>query len=43
MDALTAVQPLPREYPHSFWNDYIRRDLIYGRAVDSLKRDHWPL
>ena len=43
MDALTAVRPLPREYPHSFWNDYIRRDLIYGRAVDSLKRDHWPL
>ena len=43
MDALTAVRPLPREYPHSFWNDYIRRDLIYGRAVDSLKSDRWPL
>ena len=43
MDALTAVRPLPREYPHSFWNDYIRRDLIYGRAVDSLNKDHWPL
>jgi aryl-alcohol dehydrogenase-like predicted oxidoreductase len=43
MDALTAVRPLPREYPHSFWNDYIRRDLIYGRAVDNLNKDHWPL
>jgi aryl-alcohol dehydrogenase-like predicted oxidoreductase len=43
MDALTAVHPLPREYPHTFWNDYIRRDLIYGRAVDSLKTDRWPL
>ena len=42
MDALTAVRPLPREYPHSFWNDYIRRDLIYGRAVDNLNKDHWP-
>ena len=43
MDALTAVRPLPREYPHTFWNDYIRRDLIYGRAVDNLRKDHWPL
>ena len=42
MDALTAVRPLPREYPHTFWNDYIRRDLIYGRAVDDLKTDRWP-
>ena len=42
MDALTAVRPLPREYPHTFWNEYIRRDLIYGRAVDDLKTDRWP-
>ena len=39
MAALTAVAPLPREYPHSFWNDFIRRDLIYGRRVDELDSD----
>ncbi len=42
MAALTAVRPLSREYPHTFWNEYIRRDLIYGRAVDDLKTDRWP-
>jgi aryl-alcohol dehydrogenase-like predicted oxidoreductase len=42
MDALTALQPLPRQYPHTFWNDYIRRDLIYGRRVDEIDIDSWP-
>jgi len=42
MAALTAVAPLPREYPHTFWNDYIRRDLIYGRSVDQLDAEGWP-
>ena len=42
MDALTAIRPLPREYPHTFWNDFIRRDLIYGQSVDNLRTDRWP-
>lgn len=42
MAALNTVKPLPREYPHSFWNDTIRRELIYGRRVDQLDDDHWP-
>jgi aryl-alcohol dehydrogenase-like predicted oxidoreductase len=43
MDMLTALRPLPREYPHTFWNDYIRRDLIYGRRVDEIDVDSWPI
>ncbi len=39
---LDAIAPLPREYPHTFWNDYIRRQLIYGQAVDQLRTDRWP-
>lgn len=42
MDRLTAVKPLTREYPHSFWNDYIRRDLIYGKQVDQMDVAGWP-
>jgi aryl-alcohol dehydrogenase-like predicted oxidoreductase len=33
---LTAANPLPLLYPHTFWNDYIRRDLIFGERVDLL-------
>lgn len=39
---LDNIKPLPREYPHTFWNDDIRRNLIYGQAVDSLHTDRWP-
>ena len=42
MDALTAVRPLTREYPHTFWNDFVRGDLIYGQSVDKLRADRWP-
>jgi len=42
MAALNDVRPLAREYPHTFWNDGIRRNLIYGRAVDQLRTDRWP-
>ncbi len=42
MDALTAVRPLPREYPHTFWNDFVRGDLIYGQSLGKLKTDRWP-
>ena len=43
MDALTAVRPLAREYPHTFWNDFVRGDLIYGQSLGRLKTDRWPL
>ena len=43
MAALTAVKPHPREYPHSYWNDYIRRELIYGAQVDQFDGDSWPI
>jgi hypothetical protein len=33
---LAAANPLPALYPHTFWNDYIRRDLIFGERVDLL-------
>jgi aryl-alcohol dehydrogenase-like predicted oxidoreductase len=33
---LTAANPLPVLYPHTFWNDYIRRDLIFGERVEAL-------
>lgn len=42
MAALTALRPLLRQYPHTFWNDFVRRDLIYGRRVDDLDVDSWP-
>ena len=42
MDALTAIRPLTREYPHTFWNDFVRGDLIYGQSVDKLRADRWP-
>jgi len=43
MDALTAVQPLPRQYPHTFWNDFVRGDLIYGQSLGKLSTDRWPM
>ena len=42
MATLNGLQPPARPYPHSFWNDYIRRDLIYGRRVDDLRAPGWP-
>jgi aryl-alcohol dehydrogenase-like predicted oxidoreductase len=33
---LEAANPLPPVYPHSFWIDYVRRELIFGEQVDSL-------
>jgi aryl-alcohol dehydrogenase-like predicted oxidoreductase len=34
---LHAANPLPAHYPHTFWNDYVRRDLIFGERVNLLK------
>ncbi|CAG1022375.1 pyridoxine 4-dehydrogenase [Methylococcales bacterium] len=33
---LSDTNPLPQLYPHTFWNDFVRRDLIFGENVDSL-------
>lgn len=35
---LEETNPLPSLYPHSFWNDFVRRDLIFGEKVNEL--DH---
>lgn len=35
---LDETNPLPSLYPHSFWNDFVRRDLIFGEKVNEL--DH---
>jgi aryl-alcohol dehydrogenase-like predicted oxidoreductase len=42
MATLTAVKPLERTYPHTYWNDYIRRNLIYGAQVDQFDGADWP-
>jgi aryl-alcohol dehydrogenase-like predicted oxidoreductase len=35
---LDEINPLPAAYPHTFWNDFVRRDLIFGENVDRLDR-----
>lgn len=30
---LSAANPAPVYYPHTFWNEYVRRDLIFGERV----------
>jgi aryl-alcohol dehydrogenase-like predicted oxidoreductase len=42
MAELDALRPPVRDYPHTFWNDYIRRDLMYGRRVDDIDVAGWP-
>jgi diketogulonate reductase-like aldo/keto reductase len=42
MATLTAAKPLERTYPHTYWNDYIRRNLIYGAQVDQFDGADWP-
>lgn len=36
MERLTSISPVPALYPHTFWNDFVRRDLIFGERVDAL-------
>jgi aryl-alcohol dehydrogenase-like predicted oxidoreductase len=35
---LSAVHPLEPGFPHSFWNDFVRRDLVFGERVDDLEQ-----
>ena len=34
---LGAVNPPTPGFPHTFWNDFVRRDLIFGERVDQLE------
>jgi aryl-alcohol dehydrogenase-like predicted oxidoreductase len=36
LQRLSAVSPLPEEYPGNFWSDYVRRNLIFGEQVDEF-------
>lgn len=33
---LSDANPQETRYPHTFWNDYVRKDLIYGAQADAL-------
>ena len=33
---LSAVNPPDLGYPHTFWNDFVRRNLIFGERLDDL-------
>lgn len=33
---LSAANPPPVAYPHSFWNEFVRRDLIFGERLPDL-------
>jgi aryl-alcohol dehydrogenase-like predicted oxidoreductase len=33
---LSDIHPQHPIYPHTFWNDFVRRDLIFGDHLDSL-------
>ncbi|MBI5652717.1 MAG: aldo/keto reductase [Chloroflexi bacterium] len=34
---LSDANPLAKIYPHTFWNDFVRRDLIFGERVKKLE------
>lgn len=36
LQRLSAIRPPDPGFPHSFWNDFVRRDLIFGEKVDDL-------
>lgn len=35
---LEQANPLPSIYPHSFWNEFVQKNLIFGENVNSLDR-----
>lgn len=39
LERLSAANPQTARYPHSFWNDYVRRNLVFGERVDDLRMD----
>ena len=42
MANLDALRPPVVQYPHDFWNDFVRRQLIYGEWVDAFDGKEWP-
>jgi aryl-alcohol dehydrogenase-like predicted oxidoreductase len=36
LQRLAAANPLEPGFPHSFWNDFVRRDLVLGERADEL-------
>lgn len=42
MSELNALRPPAREYPHTFWSDNMRHNLVYGRRVGELDAPGWP-
>lgn len=42
MAELNGLRPAAVQYPHDFWNDYVRRNLIYGEWVDAFEGKEWP-
>ena len=38
LQRLADANPLPVLYPHSFWNEFVRRQLIFGERLDDLDR-----
>jgi aryl-alcohol dehydrogenase-like predicted oxidoreductase len=37
LSRMSDVNPPEPGFPHSFWNDFVRRDLIFGEKVDDLQ------
>ena len=37
LGSLSGINPPDLDYPQSFWNDYVRRDLIFGERVDDFQ------
>lgn len=37
LKCLADANPIKTEFPHTFWNDHIRRNLIFGERVDQLE------
>lgn len=37
---LSGINPPAPAFPHSFWNDFVRRNLIFGERVDELEHSN---
>ncbi len=38
LERLSQIAPPEPGFPHSFWNDFVRRELIFGDRVDELRK-----
>lgn len=39
LQRLSDARPRQVQYPHTFWTNYVRRDLIFGERVEELDLD----